>query len=103
MGQVSRDIGVRFTTKTWNLTTHAIDPDIDDSRENMMGDLLGTQRVARMSYLPGGEASARGEPARNLMGDPYYTDGRRAVVVLSDSPVAAQVFSWQEGEEAPLE
>jgi hypothetical protein len=101
VGQVSRDIGVRFTTKTWNLTTHAIDPDIDDSRENVMGDLLGTRRVARMTYLPGAEASTREEPARNLMGDPYYTDGRRAVVVLSDSPVEAQVFGWQGEGEAP--
>jgi hypothetical protein len=103
VGQVSRDIGVRFTTRTWNLTTHAIDPDIDDSRENLMGDLLGTQRVARMTYLPGVEASTREEPARNLMGDPYHTDGRRAVVVLSDSPVAAQAFRWRAGEAVPLE
>ena len=28
IGQVSRDIGVRFTPKTWNLTTHRIDPDV---------------------------------------------------------------------------
>src|SRR5262249_41653423 len=27
IGQVSRDIGVRITWRTWNLTTHRIDPD----------------------------------------------------------------------------
>jgi hypothetical protein len=96
VGQVSRDIGVRFTTKTWNLTTHEIDPDIDDSRENLIGDLLQSRRVARITYLPGVGASTPKEPARNLMGDPYYTDGRRAVVVLSDSPVEAQIFRWRD-------
>ncbi len=29
IGQISRDIGVRFTLKTWNLTTHKIDPDVE--------------------------------------------------------------------------
>ena len=32
IGQISRDIGVRFTLKTWNLTTHKIDPDVDDAQ-----------------------------------------------------------------------
>jgi hypothetical protein len=98
VGQVSRDIGVKFTTKTWNLTTHAIDPDIDDSRENVIGDLLQSRRVALITYLPGSQASTAEEPARNLMDDPYYTDGFRAVVVLSDDPVEAQVFRWQDRE-----
>src|ERR1700689_4723532 len=33
IGQVSRDIGVRFTVRTWNLTTHQIDPDVDEARD----------------------------------------------------------------------
>jgi hypothetical protein len=32
IGQISRDIGVRFTPKTWNLTTHRVDPDVDEAR-----------------------------------------------------------------------
>ena len=28
---MSRDIGVRFTWRTWNLTTHRIDPDVDEA------------------------------------------------------------------------
>ena len=30
IGQISRDIGVRFTSKT--ITTHKIDPDVDETR-----------------------------------------------------------------------
>ncbi|MCP4268245.1 MAG: hypothetical protein GY777_22170, partial [Candidatus Brocadiaceae bacterium] len=37
VGQVSRDIGIRFTTRTWNLMTHKIDPNVDDSREYVFG------------------------------------------------------------------
>jgi hypothetical protein len=33
IGQVSRDIGVRFTPRTWNLTTHQIDPNVDEARD----------------------------------------------------------------------
>jgi hypothetical protein len=95
VGQVSRDIGVKFTWRTWNLTTHAIDSDIDDSRENLIGDLLQTRRVAQINYLAGVGASTRESPARNLMDDPYFTDGRRALVVLSDQAVEVGVFRWK--------
>ena len=30
IGQISRDIGVRFTFKTWPPVTHKIDPDFDE-------------------------------------------------------------------------
>ncbi len=95
VGQVSRDIGVKFTLRTWNLTTHAIDPDIDDSREAVMGDLLQTQRVSELADVTGvGESSPEG-PARNLMNDPYWTDGRRALALLSGEPVESHLFRWE--------
>jgi hypothetical protein len=33
IGQISRDIGVKLTTKSPTLTTHEIDPDIDEARD----------------------------------------------------------------------
>jgi hypothetical protein len=83
VGQVSRDIGVRFTPKTWNLTTHRIDPDVDESREYVVEDLLHARRVEAVVYVDGVGARAEGNPGRNLTGDPYYTDGRRAAIYLS--------------------
>lgn len=94
VGQVSRDIGVKFTTRAWNLTTHAIDPDIDDSRETVIGDLLSTRRVAAMGWVPGVPPTFRESPATNLMGDPYWTDGYRAVALLADEPVTPEFFNW---------
>jgi len=92
VGQVSRDIGIRFTTTTWNLTTHAIDPNVDDSREAIVGDLLQTGRVAVVGYLAGFDASTRDAPARNLSGDRYHTDGYRALTILAEEPMAPEFF-----------
>lgn len=98
VGQISRDIGVRFTLRTWNLTTHAIDPDIDESREYLVEDLLRSAAVQRLGYVGGvGRASAR-EPRQNLLGDPYYTDGLRAVFLFTDQPTAldeVEFFDWE--------
>jgi len=82
VGQVSRDIGVRFTTRAWNLTTHRIDPDVDESRDYVIEDLMLAGRVAAAGYVGGVGACTSGAPHRNLTGDPYFTDGKRAVIVL---------------------
>lgn len=83
IGQVSRDIGVRFTLKTWNLTTHRIDPNVDEARDYVVDSLIDGRRVAQMTYASGVGAASSDEPRPNLTGDPYYTDGKRAVLVLS--------------------
>ena len=83
VGQVSRDIGVRFTTKAWNLTTHRIDPNVDESRDYVIEDLTLTGRVEAAGYVGGVVACPRDAPHRNLTGDPYYTDGKRAVILLA--------------------
>jgi hypothetical protein len=83
VGQVSRDIGVRFTTHAWNLTTHRIDPDVDESRDYCVEDLVLAGRVVAAGYVGGIEACTAATPHRNLTGDPYFTDGKRAVIVLA--------------------
>jgi hypothetical protein len=74
---------VRFTPRTWNLTTHQIDPDVDEARDYVLDDLMVGGRVARLGFVPGVEAAPAAAPRRNLTGDPYFTDGLRAVAVLS--------------------
>ena len=83
VGQVSRDIGVRFTTKAWNLTTHRIDPNVDESRDYVIEDLTLAGRVQAAGYVGGVPPCPRDAPHRNLTGDPYYTDGKRAVILLA--------------------
>jgi len=85
VGQVSRDIGVRLTWRTWNLTTHRIDPDVDEAREYVVEDLTHVGRLGMTGYVDGVGPCERLTPRRNLTGDPYYTDGKRAVLFLSES------------------
>ncbi|MCC6322284.1 MAG: LssY C-terminal domain-containing protein [Phycisphaerales bacterium] len=94
IGQISRDIGVRFTRRTWNLTTHRIDPDVDESRDYLVEDLLAAGRILGAAYLDGVGACTNDEPRRNLTGDPYFTDGRRAVVVVSDRRTTPIRIEW---------
>jgi hypothetical protein len=83
IGQVSRDIGVRLTDQTWNLTTHKIGPDVDFDRAYLLQDLLMSGFVERYGFLEGVRAATASAPRSNLTGDPYYTDGLRLVVFLS--------------------
>lgn len=85
IGQVSRDIGVRLTWRTWNLTTHRIDPDVDEARDYIVEDLMQVGRLEIAGYVEGVGPCDRAAPRRNLTGDPYYTDGKRAVVFLSET------------------
>ena len=86
VGQVSRDIGVRFTTRSWYLTTHKIDPDVDEDRDYLLQDLTLTGFVNRIGLLPGVGEAPRSAPRHNLTGDPYFTDGKRLVMVLDAEP-----------------
>jgi hypothetical protein len=90
MGQVSRDIGVRLTDQTWNLTTHKIAPDVDFDRSYLLQDLLMSGLVERYGFVQGVRSSIASSPRTNLTGDPYYTDGLRAVVFLSDQTILPQ-------------
>jgi hypothetical protein len=96
VGQISRDIGVRLTAKT--LVTHKIDPDVDESREYLIQDLVRSQYVARLGYVRGVGPAGTRAPRFNYTGDPYWTDGLRAALQLSQEPVpvsAIELFSWE--------
>ena len=107
IGQISRDIGSRLTTKSSTLTTHRIDPDVDETRASLIQDFLWGQALAVFGYAGGvGEISIK-EPRGNLTGDPFFTDGRRAVMILSADPVSIRnldYFPWHRwGYEASVE
>jgi hypothetical protein len=99
IGQISRDIGVRFTWKT--ITTHKIDPDVDEARSYLVQNLLYSESLAKFAFAKGVGASPAAKPRFNLTGDPYFTDGYRAVLWLSGDPVAASdvvYIDWESPE-----
>lgn len=96
LGQISRDIGVRFTKKT--IITHKIDPDVDETREFLLEDLAYSQALAKIAYLEGVGAAPIDQPRGNLTGDPYFTDGYRLVLWVSSHPVDVadiEVEAWR--------
>ncbi len=86
IGQISRDIGVRLTWRT--ITTHKIDPDVDETREFLVEDMAYSQALEKLGYVGGVGAAPYEAPRGNLTGDPYFTDGRRVVMWISGNPVA---------------
>jgi len=87
IGQVSRDIGVKVTTKSPTLTTHVIDPQVDLTREYLLHSLIGQGFVDRFGFVKGSAAGTPSQPRVNLTGDPYHSDGMRLVVILSPEPI----------------
>jgi hypothetical protein len=84
IGQISRDIGVRFTRKT--ITTHKIDPDVDETREYLLEDLAYSQALFRLGYVKGVGPVSPDSPRGNLTGDPWFTDGYRLVLWVTSEP-----------------
>jgi hypothetical protein len=96
IGQISRDIGVRFTTKT--ITTHKIDPDVDETREYLLENLAYAQSVKKIGYVGGVGEVPMDQPRGNLTGDPWFSDGYRLVIWVSSQPVPledVEVLEWR--------
>jgi hypothetical protein len=100
IGQISRDIGVRFTTKT--ITTHKIDPDVDETREYLLENLAYAQSLKAFGYVGGVGEVPIDDPRGNLTGDPWFTDGYRLVLWVSSEPTPIsdiQIIDWRDPAE----
>jgi hypothetical protein len=89
VGQISRDIGIRFSSKTF--VTHKIDPEVDEARYYLIQDLIYSRAVAAGGYVAGVGYSGRDAPRVNYTDDPYYTDGLRMVIIASE-----QFVPWEQ-------
>lgn len=85
VGQISRDIGVRFSSRTF--VTHKIDPDVDETRGYLVQDLLNARSVRAVGHTEGVGKAQPESPRYNYTRDPYFTDGLRVVLILSPEPV----------------
>jgi hypothetical protein len=98
VGQISRDIAIKATSQTTTLTTHVIDPNVDEAREHLLQSLLVSGAIERYGFVRGMEPVSAATPGANLTGDPYFTDGLRFVVMLSGSsttpPEKAEFLEW---------
>ncbi len=98
VGQISRDIGSRLTIHSPTLTTHKIDPDVDEARSALAQDMAYSQNLARIGYVKGVGTALKSAPRGNLTTDPYYTDGLRVVLVFDRQPTsldAVEFLQWE--------
>jgi hypothetical protein len=102
VGQISRDIGIKLTTKSWYLTTHRISPYVDQDRDYLLQDLVLSGRVEKIGFVSGVGASDEAHPRVNLTDDPYYTDGLRLVVFLGAEPRLPAGIEFLPWERPPL-
>ena len=98
VGHISRDAGIKFADRLWPPTTHVIDPAVDEARFYIERDLLFSQRVQKIGLVGGVQFASPDKPRTNGEGDPYFTDGLRAVFFVGDQPTpidGLEVLKWR--------
>ena len=85
VGQINRDIGLRFA---WLTVIYKIDPSIDDVRNYIFQDLWYSQGLEKLGFVKGVGAAPISKPRRDTWGNRYFTDGYRIVVWVSSEPVS---------------
>jgi hypothetical protein len=106
VGQISRDIGTRLTIHSPYLTTHKIDPDVDEARTALMEDMAYSQGLAKLGMVKGVGAAPRSAPRQNLTTDPYFTDGARSVLIFDSRPKSLtdiKFLPWERREKGFIE
>jgi len=101
LGQISRDIGLRFTVKAPGWVTHKIDPEVDEARNYITEEMVTSGSVDQVGWVGGVGKASREEPGRNLTGDPYFTDGQRVVLFLSGESVPPSKVHFHDWRMAP--
>ena len=79
VGQISRDIGTRITIHSPYLTTHKIDPDVDEARTALQEDMAYSQSLVKLGLVDGVGAAPKESPRRrraSTVAD-YVDAGRR--------------------------
>jgi hypothetical protein len=79
IGSGTFDVRVGLSRDTGQVTHH-ISPDIDAQRDELIADLVGAGRLAKIYQVDGVGATLLG---RNGEGDRYYTDGELTVGVVA--------------------
>lgn len=98
VGQISRDIGVKLSSKTF--VTHKIDPVVDEARLYITLDVAASETLRALAYVKGVGYSSREAPRYNYTKDPYYTDGLRVVFILGEERLPLDHIEYLQWEQA---
>ena len=67
---------------------------MDDTRAVLVQDFIYAQALKAYARVGGVGFVSPEEPRGNLTGDPWFTDGNRAVMLLTDAPTDVIEISW---------
>jgi hypothetical protein len=93
VGQISRDIKVRFLADTYQ-----IEPLVDEARTYMLQDIWYAQGLIKFGYVKGVGAASMSEPRQTFNNDIYFTDGYRLVLWMSSRTVSfsdVESLQWE--------
>jgi hypothetical protein len=107
VGQISRDISVKPTLLSSTLTTHVIDPNVDEAREHLLQSLMVAGVLRRFAFVAGIPPASITAPHFNLTDDPYYTDGLRLFLELDGRGTTpaeeVEFLEWQKSADPSKE
>ena len=95
VGQVSYDMSGVVGEGAFE--NYQIDPDLDAARMFLLQNFWYSQSLERLALISGVPRSTIFEQAQNFHGDSYFTDGGRALVFVSETPVAmtdTEILPW---------
>lgn len=98
IGQVSTPIGGRFTVKSSMDTPPPIEPDVDESRNDLIQDTIYSQSLAKLGFVKGVGRVMASQPRQIPGGETYHSDGLRAVLFFEKRPVSLsqiEFFDWE--------
>jgi hypothetical protein len=93
VGQISRDIKVRFLPDTYQ-----IEPSVDEARTYFLHDIWYAQGLRKFGHVKGVGTASMSEPRQAFKNDPYFTDGYRLVLWVSSKPVSfsnVENLNWE--------
>lgn len=78
-------------------TIPSVDPAVDEARFYIEQDLLYSRRIRKIGLVEGVGSAPADAPRTNAEGDPYFTDGQRAVFFIGShlNPIdKLEVLNW---------
>ena len=88
VGQISRDIGSRLTIHSPTLTTHKIDPDVDEAALALTEDLVYSQGLRAIGFVEGVGAAPKNAPRENLTTRSLLHRGLRTCCCSTATPTS---------------
>ena len=98
LGQVTNFVGQRSYIEQVFLGAH-LDPDIDDARSFLLQNIWYSQGLQSFAWSNAGKSIPFDQPGTDFNGNPFFTDGFRAVLWFSGAPYSlldTTQFNWDE-------